>query len=1081
MPSLQALEEFKSSFRSIGGEQKALAGQGLPLDDFPLPDHEPAPIAAGSGAPSADGGLFPRGSAGEDDFIDFGDLGDLFGGGGLDGDTGSGTGEAPPPDSGGDMDFSAFLDTIPDDLDIPADRGGDAEPADSTDGGGAETAAAQSPPDADETELSGEFPGFDLPGEIPDGTSDGGGTAFPEDPAGPDGEAFGENADFPEDFAGPEDGASQALDFDPGDFSGLPDFGESPAESIDAFSEDGLPGGDDAFAEGGAPGAEAGDSVSGELPVPEGAGEEAPEILEEILPAEDDDDLGFSVTETGNGFDLGGEILDLNAGTGSADSFDNFNLAGDFNIGEEGGGDFAKDLSSLEEFSLSGIDDTFGGRTPGSMPPEQQGNRQDLSEAGNASEEIGKIELSEEDMARIDETLSSYPLNLRVACEELIAEDAADPEQLSRMLRLLIQGASPKETAAMAGKILGRTITIPRGFEKKTGEDLEAEQSSFAYIFVHNFLPVFRLFMIIAMLVMSVGYLVWQFIYIPLKAEKVYKLGYERIAVGEYGRANERFREAFAIRQKQDWFYKYARSFRDMRAYELADEKYMELLNFTASKNKRAIPEKKAVLEYAGFATNYRRDYELADRLLRQHILNYNVWDKEALLALGDNNMAWGETGQARLEDAREAYAKLLERYGPSDPVLERMLKYFIRTDNLGEALSLKAYFMASERRKITAPTLAELGGYLLDKRFEEARGVPNEYLNLIEGIRDVLLRAIRTDPVLPEPFYHLSRYYYNFNNPGDERLSLERAIRLFDAAKQETPGRLRYRINALRRHARILIENRQTLPAQEDLVKGINLYKDGVSRRLLSPSPEFGKLYADLGDLEYFTQDGDMTAALEYYRDSERDGWAPPEMQYRMGAAHYRLRQWTQALDRFTAAYSAMPRNRRILYALGNASYMRGSFFAAQGYYDRLLDILNAQKALFPQIIPTDDREQLDLAERLMAAQNNMGAALEALAERTGNTSFRSQALGLYAESARAWDIWTRNPATMARMLPAPGINAPGVNPGYLNIQNSLHPAAEYERQFFLYIDKDVLEPSFWEELHPPGYSLSQGASRGE
>jgi tetratricopeptide (TPR) repeat protein len=223
------------------------------------------------------------------------------------------------------------------------------------------------------------------------------------------------------------------------------------------------------------------------------------------------------------------------------------------------------------------------------------------------------------------------------------------------------------------------------------------------------------------------------------------------------------------------------------------------------------------------------------------------------------------------------------------------------------------------------------------------------------------------------------------------------------------------------------------------------------------------------------------METALEYYQDSEKNGWAPPEMQYRMGAAYYRLRRWTPALERFTAAYSAMPRNRRILYALGNASYMRGSYFAAQGYYDRLLDILIAQKAVFPQITPTDDKEELNLVERLMTAQNNMGVALEALAERTGDTKFRSQALGLYTESARAWDVWTRNPTTMMRMLPAPGINAPGVNPAYLNIRNSLHPAAEYEHQFFLYIDKDVQEPSLWDELYPAGYTLSQGASRGQ
>jgi hypothetical protein len=699
MPSLQALEEFKSSFRSIGGEQQILAAQGLAHDDFPLPDHEPSPLEAGSGASEVDDRALPQDSPGGDDFIDFGDLGDLLGGAGLEG--GAGTGEAPLPEfsdtaeespgaSGADMDFGAFLDGIPDDLGLPSGEDNAAEPVEPA--GEDQAAAPESPPEAEAAELSEEFPDFDLPDEIPaaaldeDGDSglpaellDGfadeieNGRALEDEAAPQEDAAVSEDLGALENEAGIDLGGGEApaAGFDLGDFPDFSNFEQTPAEpaeSIDAFPEDDIPGEDSLLTEDGAV-AEA-DAADALVP---GEGEEVLETLEEVSPAEaEDDDMEFPSAGTGDAFDMGGETLDLNTGempeTGSSESFDNFNLAGDnlaanFNLEGEGGLDdgFGDNFSHLEEFSLSGIDDTFGGRTPGSRPP-GQGEQQDLTEAGDVLGEIEEIELSEEDMARIGETLSSYPLNLRVACEELIAEEVVAPDQLSKMLKLLIKGAPPKDAAALAGKILGRTITVPKGFEKKTGEELEAEQSSFAYIFVHNFLPVFRLFMIIAMLVMSVGYLVWQFIYTPLKAEEIYKLGHERIAAGEYSRANERFREAFAIHQKKDWFYTYARSFRDMRAYEFAGEKYQELLNFTASKNKRAIPEKEAVLEYADFATNYRRDYELADRLLRRYILDYNIWDKEALLALGDNNMAWGEIEKARLEDAREAYAKLLER-----------------------------------------------------------------------------------------------------------------------------------------------------------------------------------------------------------------------------------------------------------------------------------------------------------------------------------------------------------------------------------------------------------------------------------
>jgi tetratricopeptide (TPR) repeat protein len=449
-------------------------------------------------------------------------------------------------------------------------------------------------------------------------------------------------------------------------------------------------------------------------------------------------------------------------------------------------------------------------------------------------------------------------------------------------------------------------------------------------------------------------------------------------------------------------------------------------------------------------------------------------------LAVGDNNLAWGEIEPARYEDARESYAKLLEHYGRTDPILERMLKYFIRTDNLGEVLPLQNHFMYSEKRKITAPTLAELGGYILDKRTEEVRGVPNEYRDSIEGIRDVLLRAIRTDTMLPESYYHLARYYEYYGNSGDERLTLERANAAFDAAREETPRRLSYRIDALRRYADILINSREFFPAEEQLIKGVNLYEDGLSRHILNTSPAYGKLYADLGDLEYFVKDGDMGAAIDYYRRSERSGYAPPEILYRMGAAHYQLRQWPDALNRFFAASSEMPFNRRILYALGNVSYLRGNYHAAQGYYDRLLDNLNADRSRFPLIMPTDNEAQLELAERLMVAQNNMGVALEALTERTGSNSYRSQAQGLYSESERAWDVMTRNPLTMVRMRPSPEIAAPGVNPAYLNVQNSLHPVPDYEPQFFLRIDKDVLEPSPWEDLVPPAFHLSEGLASG-
>jgi tetratricopeptide (TPR) repeat protein len=1119
MPSLKQLEDFKTSFQGIGAEAAVLAERQLPPDDLVLPDTEAVPGTDASGEG-------PGAETGPDLFFD----------------TPLPPEEAGMPDDAGDFDFSAFLDTIPDDIPAP---GASDSTAGTPDAFGMPGESGSEAPDAfGMPEESGfeapETPAADQPAEdfnFPDNLLDGfadeveaeragGGSETPEtalpaeedggfdfsfpDIDGPDmplsgGDEGGEEAAFPDDappqdigvsdipedeafslfseepnlsgsggtasaegpeedlteLAGPEafEGDSEASGGQVSlEDSGFPDTDFSiPEEALDMGSET---GGDGGLEEAESPESSGDGFGDMDFSIPEEALDMGNETggdggLEEAeSPESSGDGFGdadFSIPD--GAFDIGIEP----GGLGVPDSFDAFNLDGetfgaDFPLpGEKPG---AGVLADMEDFSLAGIDESFGA-SPAA------GRAQ-----GQAPAEVEEINLSEDEVNQIQQTLSSYPLNLRIACEELIAEQAVAPDLMSSLVKFLVRGAPAKEAASLAGKILGRTIPIPKGFEKKTGEELEAEQASFAYIFVHNFLPVLRIFLAVSLAAVSLLYLIFRFIYTPLRANSIYQAGYERIETGEYARANDRFREASRVHRIKKWFYRYAEAFRDARQYIYAEEKYDELLLYYPR-------DKQGALDYAGLETNYLRNFAKADSILRRNILDYAVNDKEGLLALGDNNLAWGEIERSRYEDAREAYAKLLEQYGWEDPIVERMLLYFIRTDNLGETLPLQQYFMDNPKSKITAPTLAELGGYLLDKQSEVVRGVPDEHIGRIDGIRNILFRAIRLDPALPESHYHLARYYNNFGNTAVERQTLETAIEAFDAARTESARRTAYRLDAEYRYAQILIGAREFFAAEEELVKGIGIYEDALDRRLLFRSPEFGRLYAGLGDLEYFTKDGNMETAIRYYLRSEQNGWAPPEVQYRIGSSYYHLRQWGAALDRFLRASAVIPLNRRILHALGNTSYMRGDYFIAQGYYHRLLDLLEAERERFPMLMPNDRPEHMELAERLMVSRNNLGVTLEALAENTGDLRYRSRALALYAESARAWDSLTRNPDTMIRMRPT-DLYSPGINLGFLNSQNSLHPVPGYEPQIFIHIDKDVLEPSDWEDLAPPEYRLS-------
>jgi len=958
-------------------------------------------------------------------------------------------------DMGGETRTGEFnvdrVDTSADDEVSDADAGVDFSSAD--------TSSDENPPDENPTDdfpmddfSTDNIPADGLPSgdfsldDLGDSGIDLGGEA-PDTPA--DGSASAEASD---DFSMGDD-ALAGLDFPAGDDSGSGGF-DDPLSGMDFPS-----GGDSGFDGGGDSGFDAG--------IPSGAEDLGDPLAGIDFPgggdsASDDSDNPLSGLDFPTGGDSGG-LDDLGIDF-SSDSLDI----------DLGSGSHAGDSIDGDEFHIPGLDEIFGDKTDTIISvPEKKGlfgRKKKKNDEVQDINDVEEISLTQDQLGLILKTLASYPLNLRVACEEMIAELVILPQQLSKLINLLVNGAGVKETAAHVELVTGKPIVIPKSFQKGTGAAFEAEQSSFAYIFVHNFLPILRLFAFIAAMVFSVIYLGYRFVYIPLRAESLYQRGYERIAAGEYQRANDLFQQAFALHRNKKWFYKYAEGFRDQRRFMLAEGKYDELLRYYPR-------DKKGVLDYASLQTYYMFNYDKADRLLQRELLDFAPDDFEGLLASGDNFLVWGDSDPERFfskyEDARYAYARLLELNGWQAPIVERMLKYFIRVDNLYEVLVLRNWFEALESRKLRPESLAELGGYLLDKQLERPKGVPNPYVESIESVRAMLLQAVKDDPNLPEPHYHLARYHKNLGNVHEERITLEYAIKAFDFAKSETVKRRLIRVDTHSRYAELLKNNREFFPSESQLIRGIELYNDYLSRNLIRATPQLGQLYGAKGDLEFYTKTGDRTAAsnaIAEYRRAEENGYAPPEMLYRMGAAHYQLEDWGNALSYLFKASTDMPLNRRTLYALGNAAYQRGDYFAAQGYYNRLLDILENQRVRQPVLLPNDNPQFLELGERLMMARNNAGVVNEALAEQTGNREYRSTAMALYAESARAWDTITRNPETMirSRLSEIPG--APGINLGYLNAANAMRPVSTYNPGIFVRIDRDGEEPSKWEELAPFG-----------
>jgi tetratricopeptide (TPR) repeat protein len=1039
MPSLKNIEAFADLFRSVGGQARILAERGEEPDVLELPDREPEPLPSDDDA----AGLLnedaleppqeqdvpldkkaPSPSASGPDDLGDAELESLPG---LDDLDDEGAGLAPDFDFG-DFSHHADEDLSPLSIDdaLPQEFNDSFDELEEITGNNEseDSGAVSTPEDFD-------LGNFDNPFETSD-TEDLAASAAPDGVSddAPDGAPFDVSDDAP--FLDIEDSVPDIVDTSDIEYDDVletvGDADEKPLEPVILPDLDG----------------EAADAIAGAIAldglIPEG---EAPAVVDE------------------------------SAAPGKY-SFDEFDLAGsDAAVQEKSA---SSEFPGLDEFVIHGVDIPAGGTSadgPGAK-----------ADTGNIPADSGEIKLTEEDFSRLEETLQGYPLNLRVACEEAITRTETPPAQVSRLVKLLVRGGSARDAARLAGKILDKDIVIPRGYQKKTGEELEAEQASFTYVFVKKFLPILGLFLFIAGAVAGTVYLGWNFVYKPLKAETLYKTGIERIAAGEYERANERFNEAWRWKPVKGWFYTYAEAFRDARQYFYAEEKYDQLIAYTAMRNKRGIPEEQGVLDYARMETDHLRNYEKADRLIRTHILDWNPDDSEGLLALGDVNMAWGdsnvefsddETGNnrdgGRYEAARQNYARHLDLYGWDDPVLERMLLYFIRADNLSEILPLQEYFMSKKKLTIRPATLTELGAYLLDKQVEETRYVRDANVEKIEGVRDILLRSADADPLLPETHYHLARYYAMLDERSREQQYLDNASRLFDDARMESARRIRARIDTEQRVSRLNRDRREFFSAEERLIKSAEIYEDAVERRIFRPSPRFASIYADLGDLAYFTRfsddslPGSWQEAIAYYLRAEESGYSTTEMQYRLGSSYYHLSDFRRAEERFFQAATETPPNRRVLNALGNASFLRGSFSAAESCFSKLVSMLQASRLNIIDFRMDDVPEHRDLIERLMIAQNNLGAVYQALAERDGESRYRARALALYSEASRIWDNISRDPATFTR----PGLadfSIPSVSLPYLNTANTLYPVPAAKPEIFINIDRDMLDPSPWDYL---------------
>ncbi|MDY4526264.1 MAG: hypothetical protein SPE03_14680 [Treponema sp.] len=940
-----------------------------------------------------DGEQSAGGDSGVADLGDAGDFGDLS----ASGDAGD-FGDIPDIDDFGVAEDNTPLDKNPEPgVESEAAFGGDGDIADLGELGELEDSGASGDAGVNALDELGDLGDFDIPG----------------DTSGLDGEQSAGVDSGVADLGDAGDFGDLSASGDAGDFGDIPDF-EDISSQNDFSVTDEIPDYNDSIFDN-----------DESLDDSDGNKSTEDDISLEDFDTSAMDDMDFGIADTDSklngGFEMG--------------SNDDFLMEGEFEIPG------FSDVSTVKDEKQAPLVSKKD-----SKKSKKGISEVDFSEA-EESEELPPNTLSDAQYKQFLKNLSEYPLNVRLAFENLIVQDEFTDDAEFEIIEKILNKAPARQVASFLEKMLDTSIPVPRDFEHRTAEEYEAYKKSLSYQLRNRIIPA----CLIGITLMLASFGIFQFakncIYKPLKANSLYKQGYALLQADEYPQSEMKFEEACKYRISKKWFFNYARGYRNHKQYQRASAMYDRILSYFKH-------DKAAGLEYADMELNDMANYERAEEIVRREVLDYHINDPDGILKLGDIFLEWGtEKDPEKLELAREQYANLLQLYGKnqrsSDLYLSRMMRYFIRTDNLKQVIPLKKVFEPREK-SLCADDWAELSGYLLDKYYGTL-APSEEYLRYeIDGLRGLLLRAVKTNPDNPIAYYNLAKYFIKSGENAAIENTLQTAIEKFNTVPSMKKRDIYKYIDSYRLLGEQYIDMENYLQAQEQFSEGISLFTTERDNAGFEGNPDIGKLYEDMGNIKYSIS-GDYDDALTNYKYSVELGNDTPNLRYRIGYIQYKKNNYGEALGSFMKAGDGNVKERNLMLAMANTLFLRGDDYAAQGYYSQLIDSLDREVEKRGIVFPQTSVKDYDVVNTYLYASNNYGVTLYNLAKRTGNSALNAQAIVQFSQSLRAWDALTRNQETLVRLE--------GSNLAQQNIQYITHQIPEFEPSIYTDISKTLLD----------------------
>lgn len=709
--------------------------------------------------------------------------------------------------------------------------------------------------------------------------------------------------------------------------------------------------------------------------------------------------------------------------------------------------DFSSDAGS--DFELGNITDTESDDDIFNIPGFSDtvtANLDKKPEPAAVSEEGGKTvknSFTDSEYERFKKNLAMYPLNVRIALEDLVVKNEFTDDAVFSILEKVLRKVPARTLAAELEKMMDISLPVPRDFERRSAEEYELYKQSLEYQLKNRIIPGAILSAAAAVMIFCVVEIFTNLIYRPLHARSLYKQGYALLEDNQYPQSEELFNMALAYGPKKYWFYRYAEGYREHRQYERSRMMYRAILQ-------RFDHDKKAGLDWVDMEANDLYNYQEAERIMKREVLDYHINDRDAILKLGDVYLDWGtESDSSKLDEAIEQYSLYEAIHGASNDSQARKMLFFIRKDNLPEVLKYKELFFP-KKKALGSRELTELSGYLLDKRFGTLRPAEESFRSKIEDLRELLERAVKADETNPVALYNMGRYFVQTNADDSAMNVLQYALSAFEAQKIRNKRDTYKYLDTYRLLGEEYKMSREYLKAESMFGQGIEMFEKQNAGSGFESDENVGRMYADLADIDYFIS-LDNETALKNYVNAVENKYDTPYVRYKIGYIHYNNENYSQALGSFIKSHETAGNDTHLLLALADTLVQNKDFYVAKGYYERLISLLNTERVQNLELFPQMRRDHYDVVDSYMKATNNLGVVLSRIAQKTGDSRMNASAIVNLQESLRAWDALSRNQTTMIRME--------GSNLAEQNIKYLTNPASEYESEIYNEIPRTLFD----------------------